>query len=412
MGKVTSIWGKTTGKVGALVYVVSGGETIVREYNPNIANPSTQAQVNQRAKMKLMSQLSASLAPVIAMTKDGLVSKRNKFTKYNFENCYAENGVAQITYENVQLTEGSVGLPTIVATRAIESGVTIQLAESAADSVSRVVYIMYRKTAEQKLQLVASVVANAAGDNGTFPATLPYVEGDIILYAYGMRDTNENASAKYGSLQVANAMDVARLTAVRKISSEDYQFTQTRGTTMYSGESEVADVPEGSARVYVTAVGGGVVSGAGVYEIGTQVQVAAITPVGLEFVGWRNNGSDTIISTQTIYTFTLEGMTDLIAVFRAETEVTRYTLEARPIQAASTAGAEVKIGEQQGSSISVQVNAGNSITVEAILPSGENWEFNGWRIQGQSGFASTSNPYTFTPNGNITLIADISQGTL
>ena len=221
MGKVTSLYGKTTGKIGSIVFSTSGGETIAREYNPNVSNPSTPAQVNQRARLKLMSQLSAALAPVIAIPKQGLVSARNAFTKLNFENSMAQNGVAQITYENVQLTNGNLGLPTIEATRAQGSGISINLAEDASKAVSRVVYILYRKTSEQRLQFVSSVIAEAAGGNGTFPATLPYTEGDIVLYAYGMRDTSESASAKYGNMQVANAVDVARLTAYRNISSED-----------------------------------------------------------------------------------------------------------------------------------------------------------------------------------------------
>lgn len=413
MGKSTSIWGKTSGKVGALVYAVSGGETIVREYNPNVANPSTQAQVNQRAKMKLMSQLSASLAPVIAMTKEGLVSKRNKFTKFNFENCSAVNGIAQITYENVQLTEGSLGLPTIIAQRAQESGVTIQLAEDASDAVSRVVYIMYRKTAEEKLQLVSSVIVNAAGANGTFPATLPYTEGDIILYAYGMRDTNENASAKYGSLQVANAVDVARLTAVRRISTEDYQFTQTRGTTMFSGESEITDVPEGSARVFVTALGGGTVTGGGVYEIGKTVQVAAITPTGKRFVNWKINGTDTIVSTDSIYSFTLEGMTDLIATFEDVVEGSQYTINVRAGSGQYGQGTLVKIGSGEADTqVSGTVEAGQSVTLQALEGTSEGLEFQNWRNEADNSNLGSTATITFIPQSNMSIVAIWRQGTL
>lgn len=406
MAKQTSLFGKISGKIGSVVFSTSGGETISREYNPHVSNPSTMAQVNQRARLKLMSQLSASLAPVIAMTKEGLMSKRNKFTKYNFDNCYSENGVAQITYENVQLTEGSIGLPTIVATRALESGVTIQLAESAVDSVSRVVYIMYRKTAEQKLQLVASVIANAPGDGGTFPASLPYIEGDIILYAYGMRDTNESATANYGNMQVANAVDVARLTAVRKISSEDYQFTQTRGATMYSGENQIDDVPAGSARVFVTALGGGNVSGGGVYEIGTTVQVVATAPSGYSFVGWKVNGTDTIISTNATYEFTLQGLTDLVAVFEVNPSALTYIVTVRQNQTGTDAGATVSGGGE--------VVAGQSVTVVATPPPSGDYEFEGWYVATSQGTSRVSSEltYTFIPQENTIITAGWRSGSL
>ena len=399
MGKVTSLYGKTTGKIGSIVFSTSGGETIAREYNPSVANPSTMPQVNQRARMKLMSQLSASLSPVIAMTKEGLVSKRNKFTKLNFDASMAENGIAQITYENIQLTEGSIGLPSIVAVRALESGVTIQLSESAADSVSRVVYIMYRKTAEQKLQLVSSVIVNAPGGGGTFPATLPYIEGDIVLYAYGMRDTNESATANYGNLQVANAVDIARLTAVRKISSEDYQFTQTRGATLFSGESSIDDVPKGSARVFVTALGGGNVSGAGIYKIGTTVQVGAAAPSGYKFVGWRLNGSNTIISTDPIYEFVLKGMTDLIAVFEVNQSAVTYNVTVRQNQTGTDAGATVSGGGQ--------VVAGQPTTVVATEPPSGDYEFEGWYIATSKGTSRVSSEltYTFIPKEDTIITA-------
>ena len=61
MAKNTSLFGKVSGKIGAVVFSTSGGQTISREYNPHVSNPNTQAQIDQRARMKLMSQLSAAL---------------------------------------------------------------------------------------------------------------------------------------------------------------------------------------------------------------------------------------------------------------------------------------------------------------------------------------------------------------
>lgn len=412
MGKVTSLYGKTTGKIGSIVFATSGGETIAREYNPNVSNPNTQAQINQRARLKLMSQLSAALAPVIAIPKQGLVSSRNAFTKLNFDKSMANNGIAQITYENVQLTNGNLGLPTIEAVRAQGSGISINLAEDASSAISRVVYILYRKTSEQRLQYVASVIAEGAGGNGTFPATLPYTEGDIVLYAYGMRDTSERASAKYGNMQVANALDVARLTAYRNISSEDYQFTETRGATMYADQSEITPVPEGSARVFVTAFGGGTVSGGGVYEIGQSATIVATPQDGYEFAGWRDNNTQQLISIDASYTFEVEGTTDLVAVFNAVLAPTTYRVSLALNSAAQGTDAKVKIGTQEGTSVSADVNIGSSVTIQSIPPTQGELVFQGWAVPGQSTYLSTANPYTFTPSGNVNLVAIFQQGGL
>lgn len=409
MGIVTSLFGKTNGKIGSIVFSTSGGETIAREYNPNVANPNTMAQINQRARLKLMSQLSASLAPVIAIPKKGLVSARNAFTKLNFGNSMAENGVAQITYENVQLTNGNLGLPTLEATRAQGSGITVFLAEDASSAVSRVVYILYRKTAEQKLQFVSSVIAEGAGANGTFPATLPYTEGDIVLYAYGMRDTSESASAKYGNMQVADAVDVARLTAYRNISSEDYQFTQTRGATMYAGQDELIPIPEGSARVFVTAFGGGTVSGGGVKVIGENATVVATPNEGYRFAGWRENGSSTVVSNDETYTFEVQGQTDLVAFFEPVLPGSQYTVQARNAGGpGQSSGCTVTLNGQtvSGSTkATAVVNAGESVTLVAANPEGAQVQFTGWQLAGTNTNLSTEMQFSYIPTDDCEIIA-------
>lgn len=405
MGKVTSLYGKTTGKIGSIVFSTSGGETIAREYNPHVSNPNTQAQVDQRARMKLMSQLSAALAPVIAMTKDGLVSARNQFVKKNFGASYASNGVAQITYENVQLTNGNAGLPSIVATRSEQAGITIQLAEDASMAVDHVVYIMYRKTSEQSLQLVQSIVVESAGGSGTFAGSLVYTEGDLVFYAYGMKDLNANATANYGNLTVANAVDVARLVANRTVDSSSYQFTQTRGATMYAGDNEIADVPEGSARVFVTAFDGGTVSGGGVKTIGESVTVVATPYEGYTFRGWMVNGSSAIVSSNASYTFTVEGTTDLVAVFAPEAAGTYYTINVRT-SGQQSAGTMIKIndGEPQATG-SIRVAAGSTVKVEAVIGTATQVIFSRWYNPDSQTIVSNSNPYTFVASGNMTIAA-------
>lgn len=414
MGKVTSLYGKTTGKIGSIVFSTSGGETIAREYNPNVANPNTMAQINQRARMKLMSQLSASLAPVIAIKKDGLVSARNQFVRKNFAASYASNGTAQITYENVQITSGNAGLPSIVATRAQESGITIQLAEDASNSVDRVIYIMYRKTSEQTLQIVQSIIVEGAGVSGTFAGTMMYTEGDLVFYAYGMKDLNANAKAAYGNMLVANAMDIARLVATRNVDSSSYQFTRTRGATMFADENEIADVPEGSARVFVSAFAGGTVSGGGVYEIGQNATVVATPNSGFRFVGWMVNGTSSIVSTEASYTFEVVAMTDLVASFEMATPGSTYNITIRKATSTPAEGTLIKINNREAATTdTIQIVAGQSITIEALIGTASNVEFANWVvITGSGGFTKTMNPVTFIPTGDCEIAAQWESSTV
>lgn len=319
----TSLFGKVNGKIGSVIFSTSGGSIIAREYNPNVANPSTMAQVNQRARMKLMSQLSASLSPVIAMTKDGLVSKRNKFTKLNFPSSYALNGVAQITYENVQLTEGNTALPAIVAMGAVDSNkLTIDAGfeQAPTATINRVVYCLFRKSNEGKLEYVLSQIVSERTQEGSQAffnivfQNLPVAE--YVLFAYGMSDTTERATASYGDLNVVTASDLARLVATRAISFSDYQFTQTRAITIASDGIPVQPEQPGKVRVYVTALGqGGTVSGGGSFDIGASVTVVATPAAGFDFVRWAYNGSNETASTSASYTFTVNQQTDLVAIF-------------------------------------------------------------------------------------------------
>lgn len=327
MGKVTSLYGKTTGKIGSIVFSTSGGETIAREYNPHVANPNTSAQVDQRARMKLMSQISASLSPTLAYTKSGLVSARNKFVKRNFKNSYALNGVAQCSYENLQLTEGNLGLPSItMMAEVISNSRTLQcvFAEAPSPNISRVIWNVYSKSVEGKLNFIASSVVSQRVVPDSNPPAYFGVQfqnmpaGDLVVYAYGMIDTSESATANYGNLNVVDGSDIARLVATRTISFTDYQFTQTRGATMGADNQPVSPDEPGKIRVFVTALGqGGSVTGGGSYDPGTSVTVVATPASGYTFDRWIYNGTELTASTSASYTFVVNQQTDLVAVFES-----------------------------------------------------------------------------------------------
>lgn len=319
----TSLFGKINGKLGSVVFSTSGGFTIAREYNPNVANPNTMSQINQRARMKLMSQISASLTQSLAYTKTGLVSARNKFVKRNFANTYALNGVAQCSYENLQLTEGNLGLPPIVLNAFVDNKQRVMVGglQSAPDSnIKRVVWSFFNKTAEGKLSFVTSVISTKYLDKSlgyyfAFDDT-PMPEGDIVVFAYGMIDTSESATAAYGELNVTSGSDLAKLVATRSISFSDYQFTQTRGATMGGDNLPVTPSEPGKLRVYVTALGqGGTVSGGGSFDPGTSVTVVATPADGFDFVRWAYNGSNETASTSASYTFVVNQQVDLVAIF-------------------------------------------------------------------------------------------------
>lgn len=313
--KIQGLIGSGSGKLGNTVFRTSGGVQVVAQYQPNVANPSTTAQVNQRAKLKLLSQIAAALSPAIVIPKDGNVSSRNLFIKRNFKQASATSGVAQLTYENLQLTNGNAGLPNIVASRDGSKAINVSLNGDASASVDRVVYIEYRKSDENHLQYVDSKIISVAGEDGAFRASMPYVAQDVVLYAYGMKAMDDRSKAVYDDYQAESGLDIARLVMHRNITYSNTQFTQTRGTTLYGSQEGTGNVGTDEARVFVTPVGPGSATGAGVFKIGSEVTVKATPNSGAKFTGWRKTGTSSILSTALSYTFTLNATTDLQAVF-------------------------------------------------------------------------------------------------
>lgn len=315
---------KGVGKIENIVVSQMGGVSIARAYQPNVSNPSTLPQVNQRARLKLASQLAAALAPVIAMAKQGLVSGRNQFIAKNMPWISADSGVAQVSYENLQLTNGTIGLPGIIISRE-DSNLLVRLSASAEGSVSQVVYIVYHKNSENTLQLVGSKIQTVPGNNGIFETTFVDPTGDVVVFAYGMKALSGAAGAKYGTYMVQNASDIASLVGTRKLSASDFQFTKTRGATIFAGDENSIVVSGSQVAVYITAGNGGSVScnkfsgNRGAVDKGTEVTVSAKTNTGYTFAGWYNNGSDTRVSTDASYTFTANEQTDLIARFTSNT---------------------------------------------------------------------------------------------
>lgn len=216
-----------SGRLAGSVYSVRFGEVIERAYNPFVTNPKTQAQVQVRAKFKLLSQLAAVMAPIVAIARQGAVSTRNLFLKENYGAVTYANNKASISLTNVAITNSVVSLPSLVVARTGQA-VTAALNVSAADSLSRVVYAMFSVQLDNTLRYVTSRVVSEAGDQGTFAAEFPVVGNSVVIYAYGVRDNTEAARAAFGKLNVPTAQSVAELLVTRALTDSDVTLTETK----------------------------------------------------------------------------------------------------------------------------------------------------------------------------------------
>lgn len=315
MAKINPINGKMTGKVGGIMYQINHGIQLVKEKPLVVANPNTSAQVQVRAKLKLLSQLSAALAPVIAIKREGIMTPRNQFTSRNYDFVTVADNIASMPIEDVQLTKGSIGLAGIVVERD-SAKISVQLTEDMHSSVARVVYIVLQRTSAGGVVPAASMVQSIAGADGLFAAELPLVEGLITVHAYGIRDNNAQATAAFGNMSVSSADAVAQVIASRNVKASDFSLTETRGVELASGDTSAET---GNARYQVTLsasqdVGEAftpapTLTGAGRYDEGVTVDVTAPASAVVDngddavFDGWYNGA--TKVSTSRNYSFTM-----------------------------------------------------------------------------------------------------------
>lgn len=315
MAKINPINGKMAGKVGGIMYQINHGLQIVKEKPLVVANPNTVAQVQVRAKLKLLSQLSSSLSPVIAIKRDGILTPRNQFTSRNYGFVTVAGNGASMPIEDVQLTKGSIGLAGIVVERDATK-ISVQLTEDMHTSIARVVYIVLQRTSAGGVVPAASIVQSVAGADGLFAAELPLVEGLITVHAYGIRDNNAQATAAFGNLSVPSADAVAQVIASRNVKASDYSLTETRGLELAAGASSGET---GNSRYQVTLSASQEVgeaftpaptlTGADRYDEGATVNVSAPASAVVDngddvvFDGWYNGA--TKVSASRTYSFTM-----------------------------------------------------------------------------------------------------------
>lgn len=221
---------KGVGKIENIVVSQMGGVSIARAYQPNVSNPKTDKQVDQRARLKLASQIAAAMSPVIAIPKNGLVSARNAFIRKNMDLISAMKGTAQMMFAKIQLTNGSVPLPGVEASW-MENDLLINLASNPGDSVSRVVYSIFKKTNDGQLQFYKSIVSETPTSQNNYAISEEGIVGEVAVFAYGIKDLSTAAKVKYDNYNIATGEDIAKLVSTRTMSASDYQFTKTSGTT-------------------------------------------------------------------------------------------------------------------------------------------------------------------------------------
>lgn len=231
--KLNGIFGTGSGKVGNAVFATSAGVQIVRPYQSKVTNPNTDAQVAQRAKFKLLSQLAAAMAPVIVIPKNGLVSARNRFVTKNIPLATYADDKASIVLTAIQLTDSSTSLPALDASSAAgQPTIDVELSGNVSGLFEKVRYVLFKKTEDAKLQLVAQHVheVNSSMEDFAQYTFTGVTEGNYVIYAYGMNPKNASASVGYNNYDTEAGEKTADLESSLRISTYNYNFSVTKAS--------------------------------------------------------------------------------------------------------------------------------------------------------------------------------------
>lgn len=240
---------KTGKKAGVITYKV-GDTYLVREYTPKVHNPRTEKQVQQRAKIKLLAQITAILRFFIAIFPSSGKSSRSIFSRLNYPLINAPSTTAEIDFSSVYLSDSTNPLPQVekdvvfVDTRFRKY---IHFLNEPTADIKRVFYFLLTKTDNGKLSLVDYYLSErrttptARGFFNWAGATFEIDENgkslyDYVVYAVGMCDNSEEATEYFLNLDVDYIEQVGRLISEKLISSTDYYFTETKSLLWHRGD--------------------------------------------------------------------------------------------------------------------------------------------------------------------------------
>lgn len=226
--KLAGIVGTGSGKLGSSVFATVSGQQIVRQYQPVVSNPATVAQTAQRAKMKLMSQLGAAMAPVIVMRKNGLVSARNKFIKRNIQSASVLQGTASVDVPSLQITDGVGNVSDVTSIHA--QGAVNVIVSNLDPNANRIVYVLFRRNDDGTLSLFGSTIKEVEGSPSEYTqATFAAGPAKSVAYVYTISDVDGRATSQFEQYAVNDAVQVASLVANRSINVDEYRFSGTAG---------------------------------------------------------------------------------------------------------------------------------------------------------------------------------------
>ena len=232
MAKIYGLSGRLTGRKGDAVFAVRGGEQIVRQYNPIVANPKTEAQVENRAKLKLCSQLGAIFAPVLAIPSQGAKSGRNVLSSLIYPKMDYSTGEAKVHLDQIPLTNSHRPISGVNQYQKEDSGLFVSTNLSESANYDKISYALVMIDSNHNIRLVATQLVSTPGVDGRFEADFSQYANEVggaacCVYAYGIKTLDADESVRIDSVVGDSAEKVAKLVVSRSELATSVAVSQT-----------------------------------------------------------------------------------------------------------------------------------------------------------------------------------------
>lgn len=237
------------GKVGGLITYKVGDNVYFRALQAHVHNPRTEAQTEQRAKIKLCSQLSAIFRHFIAIFPSSGKSSRAIFQRVLFQNINFNEGQAEKSLRTIDLTHTITNLPAINFEHADYKGkdvIKIFLISEPSLEVQRVFYFLFKVLEDQTIMFVNAYCTGSRSHHQIegffywFCTDIRLTEEEVTdatyyVYAYGMCDLSEQATQIWDDNTFEPVYYIADQIKEGLITEDLYKFTITKSRTIYEG---------------------------------------------------------------------------------------------------------------------------------------------------------------------------------
>lgn len=248
MGKVVGLVGAASGKIGNMVYAVTNGIQTARVYQPNVSNPKSIGQSQQRARGNLAGRISG-FVPRTAIMGLGVNARarRGEFLRNILkEATVTQSGgsyVAKIQPADVLFSKGAVQLPvTLQSITAASHSVAVVLngvantaiaPEVYASRLVRLVAMVYEQNTTNLVE-VSTKLATMPAQGATSTTSMQVAHAgsyDVFVYAIPM-STEDGTAASVDTSVVG--LDDNEIAASLSVNGNAVVFAY--GRSVYLGE--------------------------------------------------------------------------------------------------------------------------------------------------------------------------------